>query len=147
MHYTGKVDGGAQKMTFQLGQDRPNILTTLAYIHITDVAGNLVLIASHLLRDVHSVWDQDLATGNAPVRSWDAMKSMWQLDYIALIRSLMMDYCFFVEKMQMRRDADRAVSLKYAFKGLSVRAAYIGEGSAVTAFASAFSKQSLGIHQ
>lgn len=104
---------------------------------VPHIAGDLILAAPHLLRDVHPVCTQDLATGDAPVRSWDAMQSVWKAGYTALNLKPSDGPLFIVEPTRMWRDADRASALQHAFEGLSVPAAYIGRGSAMAAFASA----------
>lgn len=101
------------------------------------IAGDLILAAPRLLRDVHPVCTQDLATGDAPVRSWDAMQSVWKAGYSALNLKPADGPVFIVEPTRMWGDADRASALQHAFEGLDVPAAYIGRGSAMAAFASA----------
>lgn len=104
---------------------------------VSHITGDLILTAPHLLRDVHPVCTQDLTTGDAPVRSWDAMQSVWEAGYSALNLKPSEGPLFIVEPTRMWRDADRASALQHAFEGLSVPAAYIGRGSAMAAFASA----------
>lgn len=112
-------------------------MTDTATKSMQKVGGDLLLTAPHLFRDIHPVCTQELSTGDAPVRSWEDMESIWRAGYSALNLNPVDGPAFIIEPTRMWRDADRASALQHAFEGLNVPAAYIGRGSAMAAFASA----------
>lgn len=101
------------------------------------LAGNLTLTSAQSLRDVNPVYTQDLDTGDAVVRSWDAMEAVWNASFNAMNLNPADSPLMIVEPTRMWADSDRASALEHAFEGLQCPAAYIGRGSAMAAFASA----------
>lgn len=101
------------------------------------IAGDTVLTAPHLLRDVNPVYTLDIETGDATIRSWDAMEAVWKAGLSTLRLETANSAMMIVEPTRMWSESDRAAALQHAFEGLGVPAAYIGRGSAMAAFSAA----------
>lgn len=100
-------------------------------------AGDLLLSAPNLFRDIQPIYTHDLHTGDASISSWDHMIAVWRSAYSNLRIDPSTAPLMIVEPTRMWRNKDRAAALERAFEQLSVPAAYVARGSAMSAFAAA----------
>lgn len=100
------------------------------------VAGDRVLLSPNAFPEVAPVYSHD-DSGGATVVDWDAMQAVWEAGAKQTGLDLTSAPLMIVEPTRAWNDAHRAKALERAFEGCNVPAAYLGRGSAMTAFASA----------
>jgi actin-related protein len=100
------------------------------------VAGDRLLLAPTAFPDVAPVFELN-AAGRASVVDWDAMQAVWMAGAAQTGVDLAAAPFMIVEPTRAWDDAHRSKAFERAFEGCGVPAAYLGRGSAMTAFAAA----------
>lgn len=100
------------------------------------VAGDRVLLSPSGFQDVAPVYAHD-ESGRASVIDWDGMQAVWEAGAMQTGIDFSAAPLMIVEPTRAWDDEHRAKALERAFEGCSVPSAYLGRGSALTAFASA----------